>query len=213
MSDKKPNANKKLKNVEAVTKMLRGEHFTQTRTVTGWTPKRETKQRKVGEKWYEVTKTGAVIEWEQKKGYRTKRRKNLKSLYNLQDYLNTYTNCPKDKCSAKGTRLDKKFKDVSGRCADCHFEFERKLKKEGKFEEYAENFMIDRIKGFLKEAEAEKDAIVLALDEVSFPNQDGSEDKFSVENKENLIKKINSDFEKLKKDLLKGKDGEPIPYE
>lgn len=210
---KKPHANRHLKNVEAVTKMLNGKHFTQTRTQVGYTKKKDTKIREVGEKWIEADASGGVIEWEQKKGYRVKKRKNLQALFDLQDYLRTYSNCHKETCDAKGTRLDKKFKKISGRCADCHFAFERKLKDEDKFEEYAENFMIDRIKGFLRQAEQEKEAIITALEEVVFPNQDGSKDSFTVDNKQAIIDRINNDFEKLKENLLKGKDGKQIEYE
>lgn len=201
---KKIDPNSKLKNIKALNQMLRGEHRSQTKTVVGYNKKENKKQREVGEVWEEIDPSGSVIIWEQKKGYRVKRRKNLRSLYDLQDYINSYSNCHKDVCDAKGTRLDKKFQKLTGRCADCHFKFERQLKKEGKFEEYASNYMSNRIKGFLKEAEQEKEAIKMALENVSFPNEDGSEDKFEVTNKKSLIDKIDKDFEDLKNSLIKG---------
>lgn len=201
---KKIDPNSKLKNIETINKMLSGEHFTQTKTTVGYRKQKPSKKiREVGEVWEEEDPNGNIIVWEQKEGYRVKRRKNLKSLYDLKDYVNKYNNCHKEKCTSLNTRLDLKFKKLTGRCADCHFEFERRLKREGKYEEYSKNFVKQRVEGFIKEAEQDKAALKSALEEVSFPNSDGTEDKYYVPNKEYMLNKIDSDFEKLREDLIK----------
>lgn len=73
----------KLQNIKAVRQLLAGEHKMQTRTIVGYEKAKDSNIRNVGEIWEEVLPNGAVVEWEQKKGYRVKRRKNLKSLYHL----------------------------------------------------------------------------------------------------------------------------------
>ena len=82
----------KLQNIKAVKEMLAGEHRIQRRTSVGYEGKKDTSTKNVGDIWEEVMPNGDVIEWEQKQGYRIKRRKNLKILSQVREELNSYPN-------------------------------------------------------------------------------------------------------------------------
>ena len=58
----------KLRNVEAVNKLLIGEHKTQNRTTIGYRKKEDSEIRKVGDIWEDVSPMGHVTEWEQRDG-------------------------------------------------------------------------------------------------------------------------------------------------
>ena len=60
--------------------------------------------------------------------------------------------CPKcDKAMKK--RLDDKFWRLMGHCFDCQIDYENKLKIQGKFDNYAENKMLENQKAYLKDLE------------------------------------------------------------
>ena len=60
--------------------------------------------------------------------------------------------CPKcDKAMKK--QLDNKFWRLMGHCFDCQIDYENKLKIQGKFDNYAENKMLENQKSYLKDLE------------------------------------------------------------
>lgn len=211
---KKIDPSSRLKNIKTVREMLNGEHRSQTKTTVGYQKYSKDKStREVGEVWEEELPDGSVVVWEQREGYRRKTRKNLKSLYEAIDYLRKFPNCLKESCEAphaKEYRLDMKFKNKTGRCFECQLKFERDLKNQDKFEEYAENYMKRKIISFLKEAEVEKDYIKEGIGGLEFVNVDGFSEKWDITNKKAFMEKIDSDFEKMKENLLKGKEGKSI---
>lgn len=203
----------KLQNVKAVREMLEGNHRFQNKTTYGYTAKKDTKIRNVGEIWEETLPNGTVIEWEQKQGYRVKRAKNLKILTEVRQELNSYPNCYSDcekKKTAKYSYHDKKIRDIHGMCLNCLAKYETYLKVEGKFEDYERQKHLESAESFFKDAEKEKELIKKALDSVVYVEEDGSKEVWTTENKQALLEKIDSDFEKLKQNILEplrnGKD-------
>lgn len=195
----------KLQNIKAVKEMLTGTHKFQRRTTVGYEKKKDTKTRKVGEIWEETSPNGDVIEWEQKQGYRVKRRKITKILDKVREELNQYPNCY-DTCekkkTAKYTQHDKKIRDVHGMCLDCLARYETYLKANGEFEEYERKRHLESATSFFKDAEVEKEIIKKALDAIEYVEEDGSKEVWKSENKQALLEKIDRDFEKLKNDIL-----------
>ena len=195
----------KLQNVKAVRQMLEGNHRFQNKTTYGYNPIKDNKIREIGEIWEETLPNGTVIEWEQKKGYKVKRAKNLKILTEVRQQLNEYPNCYDDcekRKTAKYTYHDKKIRDVHGMCLDCLAKFETHLKVKGEFEEYERTKHLESAESFFKDAEKEKELIKKALESIVYVEEDGSKELWTTENKQALLDKIDTDFEKLKKDIL-----------
>lgn len=195
----------KLQNIKAVKQMLSGEHRLQNRTVVGYEGKKDITTRKVGDIWEEISSNGDVIEWEQKKGYRVKRRKITKILDKVREELNQYPNCY-DNCekkkTAKYTQHDKKIRDVHGMCLDCLARYETYLKANGEFKEYERKRHLESATSFFRDAEKEKELIKTALNSIEYVEEDGGAEVWTSENKQALLEKIDRDFEKLKKSIL-----------
>ena len=60
--------------------------------------------------------------------------------------------CPKCKTTMK-KKLDDKFWRMMNHCFDCQIDYENKLKIQGKFDNYAENKMLENQKAYLKDLE------------------------------------------------------------
>ena len=60
--------------------------------------------------------------------------------------------CPKCKKAMK-KKLDDKFWRMMNHCFDCQIDYENKLKIQGKFDNYAENKMLENQKSYLKDLE------------------------------------------------------------
>lgn len=195
----------KLQNIKAVKQMLTGEHRLQNRTVVGYEGKKDTRTRKVGDIWEETTPNGDTIEWEQKQGYRVKRRKITKILDKVREELNQYPNCY-DNCekkkTARYTQHDKKIRDVHGMCLDCLARYETYLKANGEFKEYERKRHLESATSFFRDAEKEKELIKSALNSIEYVEEDGGLEVWKSENKQALLDKIDTDFEKLKKSIL-----------
>jgi hypothetical protein len=171
----------KLKNVEAIQKMLDGTHRMQTRTTTGFSDTAKTAEKnqthEVGDIWEEKNSEGRIIAiWEQKKGYRQKTSPNHDVFTEIKQYLNSYPNCYHEECKTKSkNRLDEKFKLTHGMCADCVFEFETKLKISGKWKDYEKERLLMNANAFFKNADTEMDQVYAYVSsDSSYANSDGT---------------------------------------
>lgn len=185
--------------------MLAGEHWTQTKTSINIPSEKEYIKREVGDIWEEVSPDGSVVEWEQKKGYKVKRPKNLKILLDLKDTLYDFKNCY-DSCEKRKTRnysrYDKEVCTIHNMCLDCLSLFETNLKIQGQFEEYERLKKLNSLEDFFKEAEKEKEFLKKSLETIEYFNDDGTTEKWSIENKAAFLEKMDTDFEKLKDSLM-----------
>lgn len=157
--------------------------------------------REVGDIWYETHPiTGAVTKWEQKQGYRVKIQANLDELVGI----NTrFLGCKKDKCTCTNpTRLDLIYEKKTGRCADCVISEETMLKIQGKYKQYEKEKMYKNVVSWLKDATADKDAIIQMIQNFSIVNDAGFEEKWGMDNVNEMVEKIENDFEKFKEELL-----------
>lgn len=198
-------AKSKLRNTEAVHKLLEGTHRTQTRRVSGWTSSEKNKKREVGEVWEEVGVGGHVTIWEQKKGYRVKTSRTAKIIQDAIGKKEDFKKCFKDCKTNNYSRLDKKFNNIHQMCFDCVLRMETKLKNQGSdvFEKYVKSRMLANAKGFIKDAKAEKEAIKEGMIGMEQVYVDGRSERWEHSNKQAILDKVDSDFEKLEKDLIK----------
>lgn len=188
----------KLKNLQAIRQMLDGTHAKQTNIII---PKAERKdkeiRRNVGDVWYD----DEGVKYEQKKGYVVRHGK----LEDIRTELREFKNCNKEVCECTyPTRLDLKFKGMVGKCSNCVFEEETQMKIDGKYDNYETQKVYDNAQAWLKEAEQEKELIKQTYTEqLQFVNQNGkTEDWEGMPSVEELITRIDDEFEKFKKEFL-----------
>jgi hypothetical protein len=204
----------KLQNIKAIREMIDGNHWTQTRTKVGFTDTEATsqqnKKREVGEIWEEYDQYGNVVcVWEQKKGYRVRSGVLKDEVQAIRDYLNAYPNCYEDCKTTEFTKLDQRFRAKFGRCADCQFRYETKLKIDGKYEEYEKQQMLANAEAFFRAADIEIEAVSDQLaGELHYANSDGNMEKWSGDT--GMAEKVKEEYYKYKEIALKTLNGEPI---
>lgn len=190
--------------VEDVSKMLHGEHESQQKVTVGYSNVDEEtlKVKKIGDRW----KDSDGNEWEQKDGYTIKLGKDWQQ--ELHQYLHSFPNCRKDTCTCTlPKKIDEKMKKIHGMCLDCVVDMEHKIRLEGKWDEYENEKVKENALSWLKEAEKDKDLIAEELSKVDFANEFGDSEKWSVPvTKEELLKKIENEFEEFKKNFINNFD-------
>jgi hypothetical protein len=197
----------KLKNVKALNEMLRGEHRTQTRKSFGFSDAKNTNVvRNVGDVWSEEVGEGNVVWWEQKDGYRVKRRyapEVEEQMEKLRRYLNSFPNCQKEKCTCvQPTHLDLKFRKIMGLCHDCVVTMETRLKMRGEFDQYAVEKMKQNANSFFAQADKEVEIIKQSLNSISFAGENDEVETWSSDNVKALMEKIDTDYNMLKEKVF-----------
>lgn len=196
----------KLQNIRAIREMIEGRHWTQTRTKVGFTDTEaaaeKNKKREVGETWEEYDEYGNVVAiWEQKKGYRVKSSVMKDAVEQIREYLNSYPNCLPDCKTEEFTKLDQRFRAKFGRCADCQFRIETKMKIDGTYKEYERQQMLANAEAFFthadKEIETVTDSVAAGL---SYVNVDGAVEKWSGE--PGMAEKLKSEYFEYKRIVL-----------
>lgn len=185
----------KLRNIEAIRKMLDGTHKTQTKKSVGFADIRQKNQpRNVGETWFDDD----GVEWEQRAGFKIKKGK-LDEIRELINASKVPSNCPK--CNQSMTKaLDKKFWKLEGHCFDCQIEFEHNLRIEGKYEEYERDRILRNAEAWLRDAEQEAKELAEAFrNPITFANADGTIEEWSGGmSGDELAEKIEKEFEDFK---------------
>jgi len=195
----KSNADSKLRNIDAIKKMLSGTHQFQTKTsvsfqdITAPAP-----DRQVGDVW--TDKDG--IEWEQRKGYKMNKGK----FDDLRAELNSFPKCRKETCTCiKPERLDYKMRGLHGMCFDCVVDMEHDLKITGKYAEYERNKMKKNAMGWLKDSEQEVIALKVAVTKApEFVTVDGQVNKWEMQyDPEKMAASIDAQFNEMKSNIFK----------
>lgn len=166
----------KLKNVKALNEMLSGNHRTQTRKTFGYSDAKaveeRNKKREVGEVWEVKDASGNSFWFEQFEGHRVKTNVHpsvSKMMQEMRTWLHSFPNCPKDVCTCKNpSRLDEKFRRLSGMCEECLISYETSLKIKGEFNEYALSKMKANADAFFKQADAEVEVLKRELSNINF---------------------------------------------
>ena len=189
----------KIDSMQDVKNILAGTHEEQNKLQVGYVPTEEPKvTRAVGDRWFDSDGN----EWEQKEGYTVKLGKDWQQ--ELHKDLNTFKNCPKETCICTlPKRLDEKMRVIHGMCFDCVIEMEHKLRIQGKYAEYDREKMKQNALAWLKEAERDKNLIAEELSKAEFVNSFGDVEKWDVNTtKEELLRKIEEEFQKFREDFI-----------
>lgn len=190
----------KIDSMDDVKQLLKGEHVSQTSVQVGYNGEVEEKvTRKIGDRW----KDADGNEWEQKEGYSIKLGKEWQQ--ELHTYLNSFPNCPKETCTCTlPKRMDDKMKKIHGMCFDCVIDMEHKIRLEGKWDEYEKQKMKENALAWLEEAERDKNLIAEELSKLEFANSFGDSEKWDTGvTKEQILQKIEEEFEKFREDFIK----------
>lgn len=198
MEDKKPHkTSKHLKNNEAIRKMLDGTHHTQTKKTSGWTAKSQEK-REVGERW---TDANGVV-WEQRDGFRINGADRFDRMSELREYLKGVTTCPN--CNESMTnRNDKKYYNIHKMCMECSITKETKMRIDGTWEAFQRTKLLENVKAWLTDAEAEKEIVKRELEKTSYVNGDGTLEKWELPyDVKEQQDRLDKGFIQFKKNLL-----------
>jgi ribosomal protein L37AE/L43A len=190
----------KLRNNEAVRRMLDGTHRTQTKNTLSFSgTDNKDEVHFVGEVWKD--KDG--IEWEQRAGFKIKKGK-LDEIRNKLAEKHLPSHCPSCKQPMK-KKLDAKFWKLEGRCLDCQIDFEHQLRIEGKFEKYENDRILKNAEAWLKEAEQEsKELANVFRNPLQFAGADGVFENWSGGlTGEEIASKIEEEFELFKENFIK----------
>ena len=191
----------KLRNIDAIKKMLDGTHKTQTSNKVGFSDVKQSDNIKaVGDVWTDEK----GVEWEQRNGFRIQKGKldELRELIAKETQMPSH--CPE--CNQPMTkRLDKKFWKLDKRCFDCQVDFEHNLRIEGKYKEYESERMRKNAEAWLEEAEKEATQIIEAFrNPLSFVNSDGTIEEWAGGmSAEEMADKIEEEFKQFKENFLK----------
>ncbi len=191
----------KINSIQDVKDILSGNHTHQNKIQVGYIPKEEPKEiREVGEKWFDSEGN----EWEQKQGYAVRLGKEWQQ--ELHEQINNFPNCQKETCTCNTLtikRLDEKMRKLHGMCFDCVVSMEHKLRIENKWEEYEKSKMKENALAWLAEAERDKNLIAEELSKVEFVNGFGDVEKWEVgTTKEELLQKIEDEFQRFREDFI-----------
>jgi len=193
----------KIDGIKDVEKLMRGEHESQTRIqVSVPSEAKDTTIRNVGDRWTDEDGN----EWEQKEGYKLKLGKDWQQ--ELHQHLRAFPNCQKQECTCTfPNKLDEKMKALKGLCFDCVITMEHRIKLAGKWDEYENGLLKENALSWLREAETDKVRIAEELSKVEFVNEFGDVEKWdAAKTKEELLQKIDNEFEEFKNNFIKAID-------
>ncbi len=188
----------KLRNIDAIKKMLDGQHKSQTKSTYGYKNIEKEVERQIGDVW--TDETGA--EWVQCAGFKIKKGK-LAEIKALIASKQMPANCPK--CGKEmNQRLDKKFWSLEKHCFDCQVAFEHELRLDGKFEAYEKERLLRNAEAWLKEAEQEAMEIVAAFrNPLLFANSDGTMENWSGGlTGDEMAEKVEAEFKLFKENFI-----------
>ncbi len=200
----------KLQNIKAIEKMLDGTHKFQTKKTVGFSDADATQKRnehhEIGDKWETVDANGNITIVEQHDGFRTRKPKNSEVLSEVREELKTFANCPNETCTCDPTyHLNKKMRAIHGMCFDCVIDMEHELKKQGKFEEYAQEKTRANALAWLQKAEQDVNMLREVYTEASklVINGKGDTESWAAQmTPEEFEEKVINGFEEYKQNFL-----------
>ena len=199
----------KLRNVEAVKKMMMGTHKSQTRKTFGFTDAKQkaakVKKREVGDVWEEKDPvSGTIHVWEQKEGFRVKRSKNWEAMDEIRNSMTVPEKCPHCDTRMRNheKKLNFKFWFTRKKCYSCVLAEESKYRMKGPeaWKEYQNSIMSKNVESWLRDAEREMEIAAEKVTETYWQNADGRTGEIDITQ---WNEKVRKDFEEFKAKLLK----------
>jgi len=200
----------KLQNIKAVQQMMDGTHKFQTKKTVGFSDTAATQKRnerhEIGDTWEDVDAKGNIHVVEQHDGFRTRKSKNSAVLGKVREELRLFPNCSETcKGADPNYYLNKKMRSIHGMCFNCVVDMEHELKKQGKFEEYAQKRIEANALAWLETAKQDVEILREAYTKAStlVINGDGETDSYAAKmTPEEFDEKITKGFELYEKDFL-----------
>jgi hypothetical protein len=116
--------------------------------------------------------------------------------------------CPK--CQERVMRgyLDKLFWVLYSECSDCRIGYETKLKIKNmnKYKEYEREKIVANVKTYLKDIKMYAKDFIGSSNRKGYISETGKIEDWSIQNKEDLTKKIHERIEKIEEDLTKNQE-------
>lgn len=191
----KSNANKKLKNLDTIKKLLDGEHSRQTRRVAAVSDTESKLQKDIDEQW--IDDNG--VQYIQKDGYVLKEGK----LKFLRDSISRPKNCPKETCVCTTPgQADKKMLAIHGMCLQCVSESETQMRIDGTYANYEKQMILQNVQRWLQDARKDASIIAEYMSSANVVLQDGSVEEWSGENKDSMKEKILAEFDQFETEFL-----------
>jgi ribosomal protein L37AE/L43A len=190
----------KLRNIDAIKKMLDGSHRTQTKhTVVFGEASKHNETHEVGDIWVDE----AGVEWEQRNGFKIQKGK-LDAVRSLIAATRLPAVCPKCNTPMTNRRLDEKFWKLDGHCFNCQVEYEHNLRIEGKFEEYETQRILQNAEAWLREAEQEAIELAAAFrNPLTYTTVDGiAEHWHGGPTGDEIASKIEAEFKMFKEKFI-----------
>jgi len=177
------------RDVQRMRNIITKDYSAKTGTQIGYT--KENTERKEGDVWEENGK-----QWTIKNGIKM----TVTKLDKIKQLIQTPLTCPNcHKPMVKG-KIDKYMYSIHKKCSDCVFEYETKLKREGKFEEYQKNMIKQGMAYHIKEMENVLLELALNQSEESFVTEAGDIESWKGKgiDQQKLIQDIQEYIQKLK---------------
>lgn len=166
--------------------LVQGKTGEKTSVSSGYT--KDYIERKEGDIWEEDGR-----QWTIKNGVK----QTISKLQAVRDVALTPLFCPDCKKLMKG-RYDSQFYKIHRHCFDCHIEFEAKIKKEGRWEEYQNQIQNSEIDGMINNYEVWVDDLLNESND-GFVTEIGEVESWSKVNREKILKQKEEAIEYLKK--------------
>lgn len=217
-----------LRNIEAINKMIVGDHRSQTKTSSGGVDpelaakkvyeekariaeaekSRKTK-RAIGESWVEKdVRTGRDIKVTQMKGYRKTEPISIVGRHIRSEY---FTKCYED-CEKKGyTPIDYKVAKRTSMCLDCLTRYETRLRLQGGdvFEKYVLDKMKNNAISFFRDTDDELEDYKEQLkNPPALVFVDGRTEELKVPDMTGMIESIDTNYKEFKDKILNNLDHE-----
>jgi bacterioferritin-associated ferredoxin len=130
------------RDVQRMRNIITKDYSAKTSTQIGYTKKHI--DHKEGDVWEEDGK-----KWTIKNGVK----QTVTRFDELKKLISLPLTCPKCGNAMKSTTLNKKMWPIHGTCFDCVIVMETELKRQGKFDEYAQNLISRGVKTYIKDLE------------------------------------------------------------
>jgi hypothetical protein len=174
----------KQRDIERLRNLVKGKYNEKTTIGTGYDKIQEFHSE--GDIWEEDGRT-----WTIKNGIK----QNITKLDEAKQGIILPLFCPTCSHTMK-PHLDKKWFVMYGHCFNCQIDFEAKLKKEGKLEEFEKQVINDHLEGTIKDFEIWFDELINTKDQ--FITEVGDIEKWDGSGKEQLLKYKEEALEYLK---------------
>ncbi len=188
MSDSMLQKDFKQRDVERMRNIITKKYGDKTTVQTGYVKKQE--DHKEGDIWEENGR-----KWTLKNGIK----QTVTRFDEVKKMVVMPLICPECGKPIKSSKLNKKLYGAHHKCADCVIKYETELKRQGKYEEYERNMLIEGLKTYIKELEeALLDLSINGIDESIVTERGDIETWRGGDIKEKLTQELQEYIQKLK---------------